>query len=83
MFDELSINGYGYTAKIGEPKLPMQRELIAVPLSATVSYTITGKTERELRSEDSGLKHRLIPAQESVSKSQDPASVPFVINEAA
>lgn len=83
IFDELSIEGYGYTAKIGEPKLPMRRELIAVPVGAAVSYTITGKTERELRSEDSGLLHRLIPAQESVSKSQDPASFPFVINETA
>lgn len=83
MFDELSITGYTHTSDIGLPKLPMQRKLIAVPLGASVNYTILSKTERELDQKSNQLEHRIIPAQEPVSKSSDPATLPFIIKEQA
>ena len=67
-FDELSIAGYTHTNAIGEPKLPMQRQLIAVPLGAEVRYSILSSSTRDLDAKDSQLHHRIIPAQEPVSK---------------
>jgi len=81
IFEELSIEGYGFTGEIGEPKLPMQRQLIAVPLGAEVSFSILSSTPRGLGASDSQLRYPIVPAQESVSKSADPASVIFVIKD--
>ncbi|HPN41307.1 MAG TPA: C25 family cysteine peptidase, partial [Candidatus Cloacimonadota bacterium] len=82
-FDELSIAGYTHTNAIGEPKLPMQRQLIAVPLGAEVRYSILSSTTRDLDAKDSQLRHRIIPAQEPVSKSADPSTLPFILKEEA
>jgi multisubunit Na+/H+ antiporter MnhC subunit len=82
-FDELTIEGYTHTTDIGMPKLPMQRKLIAVPLGASVNFTILSKTERELDQASNRLEHRVLPAQEPVSKSADPATLPFVVKNEA
>ncbi len=82
-FDELSIEGWGFTSKVGEPKLPMLRKLIYVPIGADVTYTMQNQTERELSSQTSNLLRRIIPAQESISKSADPDKVPFILNSEA
>ncbi len=79
-FDELSIAGWGFTNTVGEPKLPMLRQLIAVPLGATVRHTLNSQSVRELDAAASQLRNRIIPAQEPVSKSADPAILPFVVN---
>ena len=54
-YDELSIAGYSFTNAVGEPKLPMQRQLIAVPLGAEVRYSILSSTTRDLDAKDSQL----------------------------
>ncbi len=81
VFDELSIPDYGFTGEVGEPQLPMQRQLIAVPLGAELSFEVLSTSSRILDKEDSKLLHRIVPSQESVSKSTDPATVPFAFNE--
>ncbi len=80
-FDELSIDGWTHTNAVGEPKLPLLRKLIAVPLGADVRLTLNSQSARELDAVASKLRHRVIPAQESVSKSADPATLPFVVKE--
>jgi len=82
-FDEVYIDGWGFTNDIGEPKLPMLRRIISVPLGAEVRFTINSRSTRELDSEASQLRNRVIPVQEPVSKSADPEDIPFVINDAA
>lgn len=83
IYDELSIEGYGFTGEIGQPKLPMQRQLIAVPLGAQVRYSIISSTPRRLAATDTQLRHPILPAQESVSKSADPASIEFIVKSEA
>ena len=81
-FDELSIDGWGFSTEVGEPMLPMLRRTIAVPLGAEVRLTLNSQNMREMDSKVNKLKNRVIPAQEPISKSADPATIPFVVNEA-
>ena len=81
-FDELSIEGYNFTPRIGEPKLPMQSKFLAVPIGATVNFEIMDRKVETLDKTNSLLLHPVIPTQRSVSKSEDPSLVPFEINDA-
>jgi hypothetical protein len=81
LFDEISIDGWGFTSNVGEPKLPVMRKIIAVPIGADVRYTINSQIERQIPSADNQLRHRIIPAQESISKSADPSTIPFIVKE--
>ncbi len=83
LFDELYIEGWSTSNDIGDPQLPMLRQLIAVPVGADVRYSVLSQSGRQLDAGDSQLRHRLLPAQESVSKSTDPATLPFILNDAA
>jgi hypothetical protein len=83
LFDELSIEGYSHTNRIGEPKLPMLSKIIAVPVGAEVSYELISRAEQVFSAKEAGLRHRLMPAQPSLSKSQDPDKVPFELKESA
>lgn len=78
-FDELSIEGWGFSNAVGEPKLPLLRRTIAVPLGAEVRLTLNSQSARELDATANKLQNRIIPAQEPVSKSADPATLPFII----
>ena len=65
---------------IGDPQVPVNRELIAVPFGATPVVTVKNYTVNEYNLADYGIE-RLYPMQASVSKSEkDPK---FVYNEAA
>lgn len=79
-FDQITIDGYGHTGRIGEPKLPVYSKLIAVPLGADVSYEILGRNQINLSQTSSRLEHQLIPAQLSVSKADDAAQAAFTVN---
>lgn len=81
VFDQLSIEGYGYSGRIGEPKLPVLSKLIAVPLGAELSFDIYNQRLLDVSKADTRLEHRIIPAQRSMSKSEDPALAPFQVNE--
>lgn len=81
VFDDLSIAGYGYTNRIGEPKLPVLSKIIYVPVGAKVSYDILSHKQKIYTKSDSGLQNRIIPAQRSISKSEDPSKVPFIFNQ--
>lgn len=82
-YDEVYLEGWGFTNDVGEPKLPMMRRIISVPLGAEVRHTITSQVTREFDPETSQLKNQIIPAQEPVSKSADPEDIPFLISDAA
>jgi len=82
-FDEISIEGYGHSSRIGEPKLPVLSKIIAVPVGATVSFDVINRNQKTLTKTKAQLLHNIVPAQLSISKSEDPANVPFEVNEAA
>ena len=65
---------------IGEPQVPVMRELIAVPFGATPVVTVKNYTVNEYNLADYGIE-RIYPQQPSQSKSEK--ELDFVYNEAA
>jgi len=81
-FFQLSIVEGTYSTRIGEPKLPIIRKLIAVPFGAEVQVEALDYNETEYLLSDFGIDHPLMPAQLPVSKSADPSKIKFEINDA-
>ena len=69
------------TFDVGNPNLPVSSNLIEVPQDAEVVITIVSYDEEIIELADYGITNYIIPAQHSMSKSDDPIDVPFVINE--
>ncbi|GAB1366583.1 hypothetical protein MASR1M36_14540 [Candidatus Cloacimonadaceae bacterium] len=80
IWTELSSDQYTSTNATGQPALPLMRQLISVPLGATVSVSFTEKDEISLDLAEKGISYPLLPRQESVSKSADLTNLPFVVN---
>ena len=66
----------------GDPQIPVVNELIAVPVGAQPTITITSYSSTDYKLDDLGVK-TLIPRQPSLKKTQKPEDVPFVYNAAA
>ncbi|MCX6273280.1 MAG: C25 family cysteine peptidase [Bacteroidetes bacterium] len=81
-FCELGVNGYSNTASIGQPKLPVRRELIEIPAGATVKLEITQSTYTEYSLSELGIDYAIIPAQPPVPKTNAPVP-PLVIDQQA
>jgi hypothetical protein len=81
VFDEIAVDSYGHSNRIGEPKLPVFSKIITVPVGASVSFEIKSQNTMRLDKKALGLTHRIIPAQYSISKSEDPDKVPFLVSE--
>ena len=77
IFSNLSIEGYSYTTKIGEPKLPAIRKIIEVPYGASVSAELLNFTVIE-----KAIDGKIIPAQASISKSANSEDINFEMNNA-
>jgi hypothetical protein len=83
-FTELFVPGYGYANTVGDPKLPVARKLLEVPLQSSFSINITREQYKEYDLGSVGINHQLIPAQAPVSKNiTDPNQIPFVFNAAS
>lgn len=81
MFAEMRIPGLHHSLQPGDPRLPMLNELIEVPVGADFSIKVLSATYEEYSLAELGTNFRLMPDQPSVSKSADPASLPFHFNE--
>jgi hypothetical protein len=78
-----NIPKYSYTILEGEPKLPVLKKLIEVPLDATFDYELITKEFKEIDLADYGISNLMMPAQPPLSKSIDnPEDLDFVFNEA-
>ncbi len=81
-FTQLNIPGYGFSLIVGEPKLPVLKELIEIPLEAEANIKIINKAFKEFNLSDFCINNPVIPAQAPVSKDiDDPATIEFIINE--
>ncbi len=79
-FSIISMDNSVFGGNIGEPEVPVNRELIAVPFGANPVVTVKNYTVKEYNLADYGIE-RIYPHQASVSKSEkDPK---FVYSEAA
>ncbi|MEZ5196943.1 MAG: C25 family peptidase propeptide domain-containing protein, partial [Bacteroidales bacterium] len=79
-FTLFTIENYGFTSLLGDPKLPVVKKLIEVPLNATFDVEIIEQDFQEFNLSDYGIDSYVIPVQPSLSKSDDPESVEFVYN---
>jgi len=61
----------------GIPNLPVYSKLIEVPLDAKVETSILSYDEEIIELKKHAIHNKIIPAQPSLSKSDDPAKVPF------
>jgi hypothetical protein len=71
------IDGFTRSFNIGEPNLPVIGKLITIPFGSEIEYQVISSETEEFSLSDYGLSDPLIPAQPSLSKSDDPALVPF------
>ncbi len=82
-FTRLSVPGFHTTMVDGSPELPMMNRLIEVPFGASARVEIVSSSSRIVKLADFGIDTPLFPHQPSLSKSQDPATVPFVYDRGA
>jgi hypothetical protein len=81
-FQQINAEGYGHTNLVGQPKLPVLKRLIEVPLNSNISIKILNQNFEEYSLSDFGIQNKIIPAQASISKSiDDPQDLDFVIDE--
>ena len=66
----------------GDPQIPVINELIAVPLGANPTITVTSHSSTDYQLNELGIQ-TLIPRQPSLRKNQKPEDVPFIYNETA
>ncbi|MCD4730136.1 MAG: T9SS type A sorting domain-containing protein [Bacteroidales bacterium] len=84
IFTLLNVKEYGYRLNVGEPKLPVIKKLIEVPIGATFEIKILSKTTKEINLSDFDISDFVIPAQPPLSKSIDnPEDIEFIYNKAA
>ena len=80
LFSELVIPEYGSSNVIGSPRLPVLKKLIEVPVNATVKIEIKNSTYTDIKLSELGGLYPVMPAQPSVSKSDDPKNIVFQYN---
>ncbi|RLC47908.1 MAG: Gingipain R, partial [Candidatus Cloacimonadota bacterium] len=83
VFDELLILGYGGSNIIGEPKLPVIRKLIEIPLDAKVEVKLVRYDVEEYDLNVYGITYPLIPAQPPIPKDKNPDEIEFQYNPSA
>ncbi len=77
LFSLLAIEGFGQSLRIGEPSLPVSSKLISIPYGCDLKTEVISSQSEEISLRDLGISDPLIPVQPSLSKSDDPMSVPF------
>ena len=81
VFTQLVIPGYSSTEVVGSPKLPVNRQLIELPVGAVPRVNILHSVIREINLSESGILDQIMPDQVPVPK--DGSYVEFVYDEEA
>ena len=76
-FTELTVPAYGSANEVGKPKLPVLKNLIEIPVGATIKINIINSSYTDVKISDLGLPFPLFPAQPPLSKSDDPTKAVF------
>ncbi len=80
VFTDLYVAQYTTTNSTGLPKLPLLRQIISVPEGAQVVPSFSTALRKTFKLSDEDVHYPILPRQESVSKSADPARIPFEVN---
>ena len=81
MFTRLSVQGYNHSTEAGAPMLPVLKKLIELPHGADVEILLTDIETKTIKLSGFEIRHKLMPAQPPVSKSDDPDDLPFVMSD--
>jgi hypothetical protein len=68
----LESEGLVKTYDLGKPNIPVYSKLIELPLEATIKFKVVSYEEEIFTLSEKGINKKVIPAQPSISKSQDP-----------
>ena len=82
-FTEILMADAYSTNRIGEPILPAQKKLIAIPFGAEVNLSVSSFTTSVINLGEQGIKNKLMPLQYDIPKNIDPSEVPFQYKEEA
>ena len=77
IFTELQMNGAYWTERIGEPRLPAQKKLIAIPFGADVHISVNSFNVSTIDLNESGVKNPIMPLQYDIPKNMDVSEIPF------
>ena len=80
LFTDLWVADYAATNTIGLPKLPLLRQIFSVPEGSDVQASMNSVLRKNIDLKAEGINNPIIPRQEPVSKSVDPATLPFIVN---
>ncbi|MFA6923623.1 MAG: C25 family cysteine peptidase [Bacteroidales bacterium] len=76
-FTEIFIDGYGSSNIIGEPKLPVLKKIIEIPLCDEFNIDIINYSIKEYDLKNLGIVNPIMPAQPPSSKGDDPSKKQF------
>ena len=65
----------------GQPNIPVYSKVIEVPLEAVIDFEIIGFEQEIVELKEHNINKKIIPAQPSLSKSDDPEKIPFYYDE--
>ena len=79
-FTMLNVPEYSYSMEEGNPRLPVLKKLIEVPIGASIDISYSSNYVTVYKLADYGITNYIMPTQPSLSKSDDPEDVAFVFN---
>lgn len=79
-FVQLVAPGYNYSMQEGAPMLPVIKRLMEIPSGASYEIVVTNVVTETYRLRDFDIAAPLFPAQPSVSKSDERAHIPLVVD---
>ncbi|MFH2048345.1 MAG: C25 family cysteine peptidase, partial [bacterium] len=82
-FSLLTFNGCARSQELGQPNLPLMNRLVSIPFGCELNVKVINFDTEEIKLSDYNIINPLMPVQPSVSKSDDPASIPFEYNDAS
>ncbi len=74
------IGSFSRSFKVGEPTLPIASRLVSIPFDCSLKVEVKGSTSQDIDLKAYDLVDPFMPVQPSLSKSEDPALVPFEYN---
>ena len=80
-FVKVEIPGYGKSLNVGDPELPVLKNLIEIPYEAQIEVQIISSSFKDYSLTNMGYSHFVIPARAPISKNiDDPGSVEYIVN---
>nr|MBN2276767.1 hypothetical protein [candidate division Zixibacteria bacterium] len=76
-FTMITADGLARTYDVGRPNLPQSKKLIAIPFGSDLTATVIDFEVEDISLADMNITQPVMPAQPSLSKSDDPEAMPF------